>query len=242
MTIIHDPKLCNLRRCTVNIIIDWILATWLYISAGIAGATAFYFFSKRQSLSIPSKICSIFLVFLVLHMIEEYVYPSGFFYAFNMVLGSADPMAYPLNSFSCMVTNFVGVLFFAFVLWKWSEKVWATLTIAIFGIAQLVVHLIFGFASLEMFGEAGQILPYSPGLFTSVILFLPLSIYCFVYIAKSKSLSIKHAGASIKEISIAVLVVIIIIAGLIMVPMQTFGNDPDTSYRFISNGYYEKYS
>ena len=225
----------------MNIIIDWILASWLYISAGIAGAAAFYLFSKRKSLSVPRKICSIFLVFLVLHMIEEYVFPSGFFYIFNLVLGSTDPMAYPLNTLSCMITNFVGVLFFAFVLWKWSEKVWATLTIAIFGIAQLAVHLIFGLSALELFSQAGQVLPYSPGLFTSVFLFLPLSIYCFIHLAKNKSLSMKRAGSSFKEIGIAVLVVIIIVAGLIMVPMKTLGSDPDTAYRFSNTGYYEQF-
>jgi len=225
----------------VNIILDWILAAWLYISAGIAGAAAFYVFSNRKTLSVPSKICGVFVVFLVLHMIEEYVYPAGFQYIFNVVYGSTDPTAYPLNELSCMVTNFVAVLFFAFVLWKWSEKVWVTLTIAIFGVAQVIVHMILGVASFELYGQAGQILPYSPGLFNSVFFFLPLSVYCFIYLARSKSLSVKRARASLKEIVIAVLVVIIIVAGLIMLPMQTLGNDPDTIFTFSNNGYYDRF-
>ena len=65
--------------------------------------------------------------------------------------------------------------------------------------------------------------------------------YCFIYLAKSKSLSIKNAGASLKEIGIAVLVVIIIVDGLIMLPMQTLGNDPDTVFTFTSNGYYDRF-
>lgn len=225
----------------MNYIIDWILAVWLYISAGIAGAAAFYVFSKWKILTIPRKICGVFVVFLVIHMIEEYVYPGGFQYIFNTMFNSTNPAAYPLNELSCMVTNFVAVLFFAFVLWKWSERVWVTLTIAIFGIAQLIVHTILGFASFELFKQAGQVLPYSPGLFNSVFLLLPLSVYCFIYLAKSKSLSMKHARASLKEIGIAVLVVIIIVAGLIMLPMQTLGNDPDTVFTFNSNGYYDRF-
>jgi len=225
----------------MNIILDWVLAVWLHISAAIAGGAAFYVFSKRKSLSVPRKICGVFVVFLVCHMIEEYVYPAGFQYIFNMMYGSADPAAYPLNELSCMVTNFVAVLFFAFALWKWSEKIWVTLTIAIFGIAQVIVHMILGFASFGLFGQTGQILPYSPGLFNSVFLLLPLSAYCFIYLAKSKSLAMKNAGASLKEIGVAVLALIIIVAGLIMLPMQTLGNDPDTVFTFSSNGYYDRF-
>jgi len=225
----------------MNIILDWILSVWLYISAGIAGAAAFYVFTNRKSISVPRKICGVFVIFLVCHMIEEYVYPAGFQYIFNMMYGSTDPAAYPLNELSCMVTNFVAVLFFAFVLWKWSEKVWVTLTIAIFGIAQVIVHSILGFASLELFGQAGQIVPYAPGLFNSIFMLLPLSVYCFIYLAKSKSLSMKHAGASLKEIVIAILVVVVLVVGLIMLPMQTLGNDPDTVFTFTSNGYYDRF-
>ena len=223
----------------MNIILDWILAVWLYISAGIAGAAAFYVFYKRKSLSVPCKICGVFVVFLVFHMIEEYVYPAGFQYIFNVVSGSTDPMAYPLNELSCMVTNFVAVLFFAFLLWKLSEKIWVTLTIAIFGIAQVIVHMILGIASFELYRQSGQILPYSPGLFNSVFFLLPLSVYCFVYLVKNKSLSLKHAGASLKEIGIAILAVIIIVGGLIIIPMQTLGNDPATIFTFSGNGYYD---
>jgi len=106
---------------------------------------------------------------------------------------------------------------------------------------QVIVHSVLGFASLELFGQAGQFLPYSPGLFNSLFLLLPLSVYCFIYLAKSKALSMKHAGASLKEIGIAVLVVIIIVAGLIMLPMQTLGNDPDTIFTFDSNRYYDQF-
>ena len=225
----------------MNIVLDWILAAWLFISAGIAGGAAFYVVSKWKTLPMPRRICGVFVVILVFHMAEEYIYPGGFQYIFNTMYNSANPAAYPLNELSCMVTNFVAVLFFAFVLWKWGERVWVTLTIAIFGIAQLAVHSVLGFASFGLFAQAGQALPYSPGLFNSAFLLLPLSVYCFVHLAKSKSLSMKHARASLKEIGIAIVTVIVIVAGLIMLPMQALGNDPDTVFTFDSNGYYDRF-
>jgi len=226
----------------MSYLIIWILKHWLLFISAIAGAVAFYLWSNWKLINIPKKICGVFVIILVCHMIEEYVYPAGFHYIFNLVMGgSVDPTVYPLNQLCCMVTNFIAVIIFVFALWKISDKLYTLLTIAIFPIGQIITHTIFGIKSFEIFSSYGQSIPYSPGMINSIFFMLPITIYCIVYILRNRKIYFKNIQITLLHIGITIFAIAFLIGGLILLPMNVLGNDLNAPYIFENQGYYERF-
>lgn len=211
----------------MNPIIDFFLRIWMYLLAGAAGAVGFYLFSNWKSVSMQKKLTGLFIVALACHMLEERVYPAGYSYIFNIALSSN------MNRLGVMVCNVLFVVLALLAFWKLSEKAGVLITVAIMGFVEFGIHIALGIQSLGLFSSAGQVLPYSPGLFTSVFFFLPISVCAIVHLVKMKALSLKNIG-------VGLLGTLIIGLGVILMPQVVF-NDPDGTYVYPDQGYYEQY-
>lgn len=57
------------------------------------------------SWSAPKVIECLLVIFLAIHVFEENTWPAGFFYQNNLGVGSKEPMVYPQNMLTNMITN-----------------------------------------------------------------------------------------------------------------------------------------
>lgn len=216
------------------VVLDFVVSCWVPMVGAIGAMALVFCAAKWRSLSVTRKISSVFVIVLALHMIEEYALPGGFHYVFNVVQGSTNGNAYPLNTLSAMVTNLTAEIVFAVFMFKGVEKPWIELLIAFFGIAQTIIHVVFGVMAFGMFQDAGMAFPYTPGMANSVLLMLPLSIYCIVRLRKSEELDKR-------QVLLAVLAAAFLIIGLIRVPVMVLGSDPSTAYVFADAGFYQQF-
>ena len=222
------------KRPPVNAFLDFLVAYWVPM-VGVLGAVVLACCVLRwKKVSATRKIIGVFVVVLALHMIEEYAFPGGFHYAFNIVQGSANGNAYPLNTLSAMVTNLVAAICFASIFFAKIDKPWVLLLIAFFGIGQAVIHTVFGVLAFGLFSDAGMAFPYTPGMANSIILMLPLSIVSIVQLAKDRLLDKK-------QVALAILAMVFLVIGLIRLPVIFLGSDPATTFVFADAGFYQRF-
>lgn len=111
------------------------------------------------------------LLSLLAHQVEEWRWPGWFPGMLNVVLfRSADPWRFPLNVRSGLAVN-VGVGWIGYLLAALlAEKaLWLALATITVSIGNFVLHVIV----IPIRGH----MPYNPGMLTSVLLFLPISIW-----------------------------------------------------------------
>lgn len=214
--------------------INFFITTWMYLLAATAGAVGFYLVTRWKTISISKRLIGTFVIALAFHMLEERVYPAGFSYIFNITMSSN------MNKLGVMVCNIIFVALTVFALWKWSNKPWVLLTTAVMGVGEFALHLAIGFNSLSLFESAGQILPYSPGLFSSTFFFLPISFYSVVALVKNKDLSFRNMKSTLKTIGKCTVAMVVISVVVIQAPQIIFNNH-DGKYTYTENGYYEQF-
>ena len=62
---------------------------------------------------VPQKLMCLLAVFLPLHVFEELTWPNGFHFMMNKLIQKSDnPLAYPENKLTDMVTNFGAEIMF----------------------------------------------------------------------------------------------------------------------------------
>lgn len=221
----------------MQLIADFFFRTSLYLLAAIAGATGFYMVTKWKTISTQKKLVGLMLISLVCHMIEERVYPSGFGFLQYAVNGSIMSEA---GVFMC---NTLVILLFTFIFWKFSEKPWVLITMTVMGIGELVMHISLGMASLEAFRDAGQVIPYTPGMFTALFFLVPISVGSVVLMIKNRVFSFKNKEATLntlKTIGCGFLTMMIIMLGMILLPRALF-METDVDVQQLDPGYYSQY-
>ena len=117
------------------------------------------------------------LITLLLHQFEEYQFPGGFPRMVNRVMfGSKNTENYPLNPRTAFIINVViGWGSYTLAIIFGASAVWlATATIMV-SIGNVLAHTL-------LFKIKGRTW-YNPGMLTALVLFLPISIYYFVYIS-----------------------------------------------------------
>lgn len=145
-----------------------VLAAWLTIGA-VTG-------------SGPSSITLILwlsLLSLFAHQVEEWRWPGWFPGMLNVVLfRSDDPWRFPLNVRSGLAVNVaVGWVSYALAALIGESALWLGLATMLVSIGNCVLHLLV----IPIRGR----MPYNPGMVTSLLLFLPISIW-FVVVAWPK--------------------------------------------------------
>jgi hypothetical protein len=141
---------------------------WFDIGIGLAvitGGILLLFNLNPLSLLLWVSLISLFL-----HQFEEYRYPGYFPGMMNTVMfSSKQPDRYPLNTNIAFIINvFIGWLSY-FLAAVFGERVlWLGTATILVSIGNFIAHTF-------LFNIKGKTL-YNPGMFTAIILFLPISI------------------------------------------------------------------
>ena len=144
---------------------------WYDIGLVLAlGVGLFLFITKLSGLS---GLLWVSLVSLFLHQFEEYRYPGYFPGMINSVLfSSIQPDRFPLNSNTSLIVNVViGWLFYFLAAVFAEQALWLGIATILVSVGNFVGHTF-------LFNIKGKTV-YNPGMFTAVILFLPIPLYFF---------------------------------------------------------------
>lgn len=218
----------------VTIINAW-LSIWLYVMVGIGIVLTIKVWKNREAWDKVNIFCTLAIIVLILHVIEEWVFPGGLHYSYNISHGSIDLSRYPMNRLTDMITNSGGVILGCIVLKFWGFRKPAGIAVMLFSAFEVVIHIVIGISSLKTFGEYGMQILYSPGLITSLFGFLPITIGLASHLFK------KENSASVKQWVIAIVVMFGFCFLLINLPEMVLGSE-NSPYMFTNRGYYEQFS
>lgn len=217
-----------------TIINTW-LSVWLYVMTAIATILCMKICKNRKKWDKINLLCTLAIVVLVLHVLEEWVLPGGLHYSYNIDHGSTILSRYPMNRLTDMITNLGGVILGCIVLKFWRFHQPAGVAIMLFSAFEVVIHIVIGITSMKTFGDYGMNTLYSPGLITSLFGFLPI----VIGLAKELFFSGKKRP-TIKQWIMAIAAMFGFCFLLINLPEMLLG-DENSPYAFTNRGYYEQY-
>lgn len=204
--------------------------------AGIGVALSVWVWKNRSCRSKLDILCTLAIIVLILHVLEEWVIPGGLHYSYNISHGSTLLNCYPMNRLTDMITNFGGVVL-GCIVWKvWGFKTTSALAVMLFSAFEVGIHVFIGTQDFLTFAPYGMNILYSPGLITSLFGFLPVSIALAhqLFCEKSKRPTGKQWGMAILAIMLGCFL-------LIDLPETLLGSE-NTLYGFTNRGYYERFA
>lgn len=211
------------------------LSIWLYIMATIGIVLGVFVWKNRKTWSTLNILCTLAIIVLVLHVIEEWVLPGGLHYSYNIAHGSTLLSRYPMNRMTDMITNFGGVVLGCIVLKFWGFRKPAGIAVMLFSLFEVVIHVSIGIQDMNTFAPYGMNTLYSPGLITSLFGFLPIAIGLAIHLFKKKE---NHPKFTQWVMAIGATVIFAFL--LINLPEATLGKE-DSPYEFTNRGYYEQF-
>lgn len=219
----------------MEIILQIWLSIWLYVMAGIGVVLGGLLCKNRKAWSNLNILCTFAVIVLILHVLEEWVFPGGLHYSYNIDHSSAILSCYPMNRLTDMITNFGGVLLGCIVLRFWGFRRSAGIAVMLFSVFEVVIHVVIGVTSLRTFGAYGMNILYSPGLVTSLFGFLPIALFL------AKEIFGKNPLPSVKQWIMAIVAMFGFCFLLINLPEMLLC-DQNSPYGFTDRGYYERYA
>lgn len=217
-----------------TIIQGW-LSIWLYVMAIIGIVLAVKIYKNRKTWSKLNIYCTMAIIVLVLHVLEEWVFPGGLHYSYNIANGGKMLSCYPMNRLTDMITNFGGVILGCFILKFWGFKKPAGIAVMLFSFAEFAMHLAIGIQDLGIFGKYGMNILYDPGWITSLFGFLPVGILLAIELFK------KSPRPTIVQWIMGVVGMFAFAFLLINLP-ESLLKDENSPYKFTDRGYYEQFS
>lgn len=211
------------------------LTVWLYVMAAIGIVLGVQIYKNRKTWDNINIFCTLAVIVLVLHVLEEWVFPGGLHYSYNIDHGSTILSRYPMNRLTDMITNFGGVILGCIVLKFWGFRKPAGVAVMLFSGFEVVIHIVIGITSLKTFGEYGMNTLYSPGLVTSLFGFLPV----VIGLARELFFSGKQRPTA-KQWVMAVAAMFFFCFLLINLPEMVLGEE-NSPYAFTDRGYYERF-
>lgn len=215
-------------------LINYWLSIWLYVIFLIAIKLIIKVIKNKSIWSKLDIYCTLVIVVLVLHVIEEWVFPGGLHYSYNISHGSSILASYPMNRLTDMITNFGGIILGCVILKYFRFNKSSSLAVMFFCFMEVVIHILIGVQDLDIFNQYGARLFYDPGLITSIFGFLPLGIFLLIELFNSKS------KPKLKDWIYAIVGTFVFAFLLINLPEDLLKNE-DNQYYFTDRGYYEKY-
>lgn len=210
------------------------LSIWIYVMIFIAIILVAKVIKNKGKWSKLDIYCTLTIAVLAFHVIEEWIFPGGLHYSYNISHGSSILSSYPMNRLTDMITNFGGVILGCVILKYFRFNKSSSLAVMFFCFMEVVIHILIGVQDLGIFYQYGARLFYDPGLITSIFGFLPLGILLGKELFKSKS------KPKLKDWLYAIVGTFLFAFLLINLPEDLLKNE-NTSYYFTDRGYYEKY-
>ncbi|MCI5924196.1 MAG: HXXEE domain-containing protein [Oscillospiraceae bacterium] len=219
----------------MEIIIQGWLSIWLYVMMSIGIVLGVLIWKNRKTWSTLNILCTLAIIVLILHVIEEWILPGGLHYSYNIAHGSTLLSRYPMNRMTDMITNFGAVVLGCIVLKVWGFRKPAGIAVMLFSLFEVIIHLSIGIQDMNTFAPYGMNTLYSPGLITSLFGFLPIAIGLAIHLFKKKE---NHPKFIQWVMAIGATVIFSFL--LINLPEATLGKE-DSPYEFTNRGYYEQY-
>ena len=196
-------------------------------------------------LSTELKIMGAISALIPIHVIEEWVFPGGFNYQYNLFFyNSTQPERYPMNRFSGMITNLeatfgcaVITIIYAIIENKGgflpSGFIRGTIT---FSALEVIMHTFFGVKAYFYFRKDGKTTIYGPG---SITAYLGFGVFGFIlyYILVER---IKSKLLYSYDWAIMTGILIFILVFCILGPENMIKNK-NSKYFFKTNGYFDRF-
>lgn len=153
---------------------------WLYLSFSMCGAVGFYLYTHKNVIHTYKFVSGLALMCVPLHMFEERIFPGGFHYIVGITSGGGQTQT------NVMLMNVAVLVILTALFIQKGDKPWFVGIMSFLGIMEFVTHTVAAVNSFYLFHEAGLLIPYSPGYFVCIFMFLPLSVWGFCSITKAK--------------------------------------------------------
>ena len=215
----------------------WCSRTWIIVSCWISAAVTVAILWNWNCWSVEVKTLAAMAALLPLHVLEEWVFPAGFHFQYNMSMGGKDtPNRFPMNQQTDMITNFAGTLFWILVfvvcLVIGDTPTGLLLGSMCFCFLEVIIHTLLGWSMLKRFRSKGKRTIYGPGSITAYWGFFPLGIILLQSIM-SRTVTLTDWLVCAGYLAIALLGMIVLPEGLL--------KTKDTKYPFPNAGYFERY-
>lgn len=153
------------------------LSCWLYVISGIGASLSTLVVVNFKIWETCTTLAVCVTITLVLHVLEEWRFPGGFSYAYNLIMKSEEEFLdrYPMSQVTDMVTNFIPIMYGVVMLGIGMPYIVA-LSGFWFSVIEVLVHTKSGITLKKHFKSNGKKSIYNPGLATSLFGFLPLAI------------------------------------------------------------------
>ena len=136
----------------------WCGQPWLHATYFLGIVMLNVFIINWGVWDVPQKLMCLLTIFLPLHVFEELTWPNGFQFMMNKLMQKSDnPLAYPENRLTDMITNFGAELLLivlTFITPMLGNK--GVVFAVFFGIGETVVHTIFSIITLNHYKSKGK--------------------------------------------------------------------------------------
>lgn len=215
----------------------WCDRRWIKFGCVVSAVMLVCILGFWNSWGTDLKILASVAVLIPLHVVEEWVFPGGFHYQYNVTIYHSDrPDRYPMcrlsDMFTNLITTFIYVALVIYSLATGSVHPGFLIGTAIFSLLELVGHTLFGAMMYFKFRSKGKTTIYGPGSITAYFGFGPifvLSLYCL-------------QGSTITALDwvLGIGLLLCIAIFCILIPENVI-KDKDSKYYFKSAGYFDRF-
>lgn len=209
------------------------LAIWLYVMVLIAGVLIGLVVANWDIWDLQTKLVALSTAMLSFHVLEEWRFPGGFHYMYNVMADSDTPDRYPMNQLSDMWTNWIGTLVGIAMLIIGVGPMFALMQ-CLQGVGELFAHTMSGFWALKRYRAQGKRTIYDPGFATSWLGYFPLTV---AYVVSF----LTEAGLTLPDVIGAIALGAALMA--VALPLsERICKDRDTPYGYTwGDGYFKKF-
>lgn len=209
------------------------LSLWLFAMTLVAGVLIGLVAANWKVWDAQTKLVALSTAMLSFHVLEEWRFPGGFHYMYNVMAGSKAPDRYPMNQLSDMWTNTIGTIVGCLMLAIGVNPMFALMQ-CLQGVGELFAHTSAGFWTLKRYRPQGKRTIYNPGLATSWLGYFPLCcafVWTFFTQAAPSLLDVVGAvalGGALMAVSLPL--------------MECICKDENSPYAYDwGNGYFERF-
>ncbi|MFC1482718.1 HXXEE domain-containing protein [Candidatus Margulisiibacteriota bacterium] len=154
---------------------------WFDFGLGFAIASIIYLSFNWSHHSMIQNLLWLNMIGLFLHQFEEYRFPGYFPKVINKLMYlSSKPDRYPLNSQSALIVNVcLGWVLYPLAAILGEKAFWLGMITIFISITNTIAHTLL----LNIKGKTF----YNPGMFSSIVLFLPVSILFIYFVISTHS-------------------------------------------------------
>lgn len=209
------------------------LSIWLYIITVIGGILGTLLFVNWSIWELSTKLAVMAIIGLVFHILEEWRFPGGFHYMYNMQVHSDLPDRYPMDELTDMITNFFAIVFGCVCL-ACNMPYIISLMWFVLAFMEVILHTQAGFQMKKKYIGKGKQTIYAPGLATSWCCFLPISIGYIISFFTYRTPTVIEA---VTAIFLTVVLAVMSVSGVEWVLKSKDSKYPDKQ----GKGYFQKF-